>query len=91
MKPIIVVLAGGLLVYGIYLYRKDMKKKTAAMVPQGGKQEPALTITETTEEIPAYLGMLERYDSNMENIFAPPKTYVVFPDAVGGQNIINRP
>src|SRR4051812_11690189 len=86
MKNVLIVLAGGMMGYGVFLLMKMKSGKATSMTPRAPadvspKPAPAVTMTETTEYLPAYAGMLGHYDARPEATFAPPKTYVAVPGA----------
>jgi hypothetical protein len=85
MKNVLIVLAGGMMGYGVFLLMKMKAAKETYAAPRSAqpasKTAPALTMTETTEYVPAYAGMLGHFDARPEATFAPPKTYVAVPGA----------
>jgi hypothetical protein len=88
MKNALILLAGGLMGYGVFLVMKKrgcngmpVIQKTRMAAP-GPAAAPAVTLTETTEYLPAYAAMIGHFDARPEATFAPPKAYV----AVQGVN-----
>lgn len=102
MKNILILLAGGMMGYGVFLVMKKKYGTPAAPArPPGFEAKTAptpapaaaapTTMTETTEYLPAYAGMLGHYDARPEVLFAPPKAYVAVPGAGVTDLITNVP